>query len=65
MHELAGQIDLTTWHGYELLHKMKSAKLLKSDQIREIYAALEANNDLPQSWSSAKWTHFDKIFAAK
>lgn len=62
MHLLAKDFDIPVWHGHELLKKMLSAKLIDNDLVREIYGALENNDDLPQSWRAAKHTSFKKIF---
>lgn len=62
MHELANLVDIKIWHGYELLHKMLSAKIIHRILVQDIYAALDANNDLPASWVAAKHTIFEKIF---
>lgn len=62
MHVLARDFNIPVWHGHELLKKMLSAKLIESAQVREIYEALENNEDLPQSWRIAKHTSFKKIF---
>lgn len=63
MHELASMAGIApVWHGHELLKKMLSAKLIKSELVREIYEALEANADLPASWVVAKTVTFFKVF---
>lgn len=62
MHLLAKDFDITVWHGYELLKKMLSAKLINNELVRDIYEALENNDDLPQSWRAPKHTSFKKIF---
>jgi hypothetical protein len=62
IHTLAGETGLKVWHGYELLAKLRSAKVVDNEMIREIYAALEANNDLTDTWRKAKHVHFSKIF---
>ena len=62
MHELANMLDIEIWHGPELMKKMLSAKTVTSGLVREIYAALEANNDLTQTWIAAKHTAFVKLF---
>ena len=62
MHLLAKDFDIPVWHGHELLKKMLSAKLIDNELVREIYGALENNDDLPQSWRAAKHTAFKKIF---
>ncbi len=53
------------WHGFELLDKLRSAKVVDASLIRDLYAALEANGDLPRSWREAKHPVFLKIFGAK
>jgi hypothetical protein len=64
MHTLAADVGLKVWHGYELLAKLKSAKVVDSEKVREIYAALEANNDLTETWRSAKHEEFSRIFGS-
>lgn len=61
MHLLAADFDIPVWHGYELLKKMHSAKIIDSALVREIYGALEVNGDLTQTWIDAKATTFAKI----
>jgi hypothetical protein len=65
MHQLAKDFELTVWHGWELLAKMRSAKKVDHDLIREIYAALERNGDLTATWIEAKHTEFVKVFGSK
>lgn len=65
MHKLAKDFDIDIWHGHELLKKMLSAKAIDNDLVREIYTALENNDDLPRSWQEAKHTEFRKVFGAK
>lgn len=62
MHDLAKDFDITVWHGPELLAKMRTAKMVSNDLIREIFDALEANGDQTASWRDAKHTTFAKIF---
>lgn len=62
MHQLAEEFEISVWHGYELLHKMRAAKMIDSEKIREIYQALEANDDLPQAWEGAQETLLKKVF---
>ena len=62
MHELASMLDIDIWHGPELMKKMLSAKAVNTDLVREIYTALEANNDLTQTWIDAKHSVFVKLF---
>lgn len=62
MHELAAMVGIDIWHGPELLKKMLSAKLIDNELVREIYAALEVNNDLTATWVEAKHNAFVKIF---
>ncbi|HEY1059747.1 DUF4411 family protein [Limnobacter humi] len=63
MHALASDFDLKVWHGFQLLDKLRSAKVIDAELIRQIYVALENNGDLPKSWKEAKQTTFSKIFA--
>jgi hypothetical protein len=65
MHKLAEDFEIAIWHGHELLKKMLSAKLIDNDLVREIYTALENNDDLTDSWREAKHTEFKKIFGSK
>jgi hypothetical protein len=62
MHLLAKDFNIAVWHGHELLKKMLSTKLIDNALVREIYEALENNDDLPQSWRAAKHAAFKKIF---
>lgn len=65
MHRLAVDFELPIWHGWELLAKMRSAKKVDNDLIREIYDALERNGDLTATWREAKHTEFVKVFGPK
>jgi len=65
MHALAKDFGILIWHGYELLDKLRSAKVVDPPLIRDIYEALEANGDLPKTWQEAKHTVFLKIFGPK
>lgn len=65
MHKLAKDFDIGIWHGHEMLKKMLSAKAIDNDLVREIFAALENNDDLPRSWLEAKHTEFKKLFGPK
>ncbi len=64
MHQLAEEFELhkSVWHGHELLHKMFSARLINTQLVKEIYEALERNNDLPKTWEEVKHTTFRKVF---
>ena len=63
MHDLARMVGIhDIWHGPELMKKMLRAKLIDNDLVREIYEALEANNDLTGTWIEAKHSTFAKIF---
>ncbi len=63
MHELVKDFpDIKVWHGYELLAKLRTAKVVDDHLIRKIYEALEANRDLTQTWQKARHTVFAKIF---
>jgi predicted nucleic acid-binding protein len=62
MHELAQDFDIKIWHGYELLDKLRSAKVVDANLIRDIYEALERNGDLTKTWVEAKHKLFGRIF---
>lgn len=63
MHELVKDFpDIKVWHGYELLAKLRTAKMVDDHLIREIYEALEANGDLTGTWQKARHKAFAKIF---
>lgn len=63
MHQLAKKFDLPIMHGHELLKKMLTAKVVSNEQVRDIYAALEINRDLPPKWIADKESVFgNKVF---
>lgn len=62
MHLLAKDFDIPIWHGYELLAKMRTHKVVDNDLVREIYDALERNGDMTSSWARARHTTFVKVF---
>ncbi len=62
MHTLASDFGLKVWHGFELLAKLKSAKVVDNDLVRDIYDALERNDDMTQTWRKAKHVDFVRIF---
>lgn len=62
MHTLAADFNIKVWTGCDLLSKMRTAKVVTHDLIREIYAALEANDDMTKAWVDAKHTTFVKVF---
>ncbi len=62
MHQLAKDFGIVVWHGYELLKKMLTAKVISNDQVREIFEALELNGDLTETWREAKYSIFSRIF---
>jgi hypothetical protein len=64
MHELAKDFGIKVWHGYELLDKLRSAKVVDGELIRSIYAALERNGDMTHTWTQAKHSVFKKIFGS-
>ena len=64
MHTLATDARLAVWHGYELLAKLKTAKVVGNDLVREIYDALERNSDMTETWRKAKHKEFARIFGA-
>ncbi len=65
MHTLAAEAGLKVWHGFELLAKLKSAKVVDNDLVREIFDALERNSDMTEAWRKAKFDQFGKIFGSK
>jgi hypothetical protein len=65
MHALAGAFSIAIWHGYVLLDKLRSAKVVEKTLIREIFEALETNGDLPKTWLEAKHSVFFNIFGHK
>lgn len=62
MHQLAKDFEIAVWHGHELLKKMLTAKAVNAELVREIFEALEANNDLPLTWRHSRHTAFAKLF---
>lgn len=50
MHTLASDFGLKVWLGFELLAKLRSAKIVDNDLVREIYDALDRNGDLTDTW---------------
>jgi hypothetical protein len=62
MHTLASDFELKVWHGFELLAKLRTAKVVDNDLVREIYDALERNSDMTETWRKAKHTEFARIF---
>lgn len=65
MHTLAAEAELRVWHGFELLAKLKTAKVVGDDLVREIYDALERNGDMTETWRRAKHREFPRIFGAQ
>ncbi len=62
IHTLASEAGLKVWHGFELLAKLRTAKVVDGDLIREIYDALERNGDMTETWRQAKHREFARIF---
>ena len=62
MHLVAKDFDIPVWHGYELLAKMRTHKVVSNDTVRDIYDALERNGDMTAAWAKAKHTTFLKVF---
>ena len=62
MHELAREFNIGVWHGFDLLAKLRTAKAVSDDLVREIYSALETNGDLTASWRGARHTVLAKVF---
>lgn len=65
MHQLTREFDISVLHGYELLKKMLTAKMVAKSQVQDIYAALQANGDLPKTWQTAKEKVFGRLFQDK
>lgn len=65
MHTLATEVGLKVWHGFELLAKLKSAKVASNELVRDIYDALERNGDMTATWRKAKHEEFVKIFGSE
>nr|WP_251140402.1 hypothetical protein [Rhodoferax sp. U11-2br] len=65
MHTLAADAGLKVWHGFELLAKLRTAKIVDNDLVRQIYDALERNNDMTDTWREAKHREFSRIFGNK
>lgn len=65
MHTLAADFGLKVWHGFELLAKLRAAKVVDNELIREIYDALERNGDLTATWRRAKHEEFSRIFGVR
>lgn len=61
-HLLADDFEIPIWHGWQLLAKMRAAKVVSNDLVREIFEALENNGDLTQTWRAAKHREFERIF---
>lgn len=64
MHTLAEGFGIKVWHGYELLDKLRSAKVVDAELIRDIYDALERNGDLTATWREARTRVFGRIFGS-
>lgn len=62
MHKLASDFGLRVWHGFELLAKLKTAKAVDTHLVRDIYDALERNNDMRETWRKAKDEEFASVF---
>lgn len=62
MHTLASDFGLKVWHGFELLSKLRTAKVVDNDLVREIYDALERNGDMTETWRIAKNAEFGRVF---
>lgn len=66
MHELAKDFsDIKLWHGYELLAKLRTARVVDDALIRAIYEALEANGDMTRTWRDAKHMVFKRVFGSE
>ena len=65
MHTLAADAGLKVWHGFELFAKLKTAKVVGNELVRDIYDALERNEDMTDTWRKAKHDEFARIFGSK
>lgn len=65
MHTLAREFSITVWHGFELLAKLRTAKKVSDELVRELYEALEANGDLTATWREARHTVLAKVFGLR
>lgn len=65
MHTLAKEFSLPVWHGWEVLKKMHTAKMVSDAKVLEIYDALEMNGDLPKTWAGEKEKAFIKVFRSR
>lgn len=64
MHMLAADFELPVWHGWQLLAKMRTAKLVDNALVRAVYEAMERNGDLTAAWQQARHTEFARIFGS-
>lgn len=62
MHRLTNEFAIPVWHGYELLRKMLSAKVIDKALVREIFDAMEVNQEMTETWKAAKHSVFANIF---
>ena len=63
MHELVKDFpDIKVWHGYELLAKLRTAKVVNDTLIRDVFEAPDVNGDLTKIWREAKHKAFTKMF---
>lgn len=62
MHTLANEFQIPILHGYELLKKMLTAKLVDKELVKEIYSALDENSDLPRTWVENRDKTFGRLF---
>lgn len=62
MHTLANEFQIHIIHGYQLLKKMLTAKLVDKVLVKQIYEALEANSDLPRAWIENRDKEFKRVF---
>lgn len=65
MHDLAGTFGIEVLHRHELLAKLRTAKMIDNDLVREIYEALDRNGDLPATWRAVKHKAFPRVFGSE
>ena len=62
MHQVGQDFDVTTIYCFEVLHKLMCAGMVDKAKVAEIYAALDANDDLTAKWTGAKANLFKAVF---
>ncbi len=63
MNELVNDFpDIKVWHGYELLARLRTVKVVNDTLMRDVFEAPEVNGDLTKTWREAKNKAFTKMF---